>query len=150
MYMGNTMPGFISVDCFMALISPLMEKLRAPVEELLDQVGLILKNTGLFFIQEIFQNKESVKDALNDLFLKLLSSSKENCLYLLTNFIDCQVKVVFTKDPQYIMNAYTWPDDDNRVTSSKQQETSTSAKISKNIHNLVQAGKGMFKKNESE
>lgn len=50
MYMGNTLPGFINVDCFMALVSPIMEKVRPPAEELLDQVALILKNTGLFFI----------------------------------------------------------------------------------------------------
>ena len=36
MYMGNTMPGFINVDCFMALVSPLMERLRGPIEDLLE------------------------------------------------------------------------------------------------------------------
>ncbi len=30
------MPGFVSVDCFMALLSPLMEKLRPTVEDLLE------------------------------------------------------------------------------------------------------------------
>ena len=40
-----------------------------------------------------------LKGALSELFLNLLGASRENCMYLLTNFIDCQVKVVFTKDP---------------------------------------------------
>ena len=36
MYMGNTMPGFVSVDCFTALMSPVMEKLRPTVDDLLE------------------------------------------------------------------------------------------------------------------
>lgn len=72
MYMGTTMPGFISVDCFMALTSPLMEKLRNPVDELLENVYMIIKNTGFFYISDIFSSKENVKEALSDLFISLL------------------------------------------------------------------------------
>lgn len=64
MYMGNTMPGFISVDCFMALMGPLMEKLRGPVEDLIEQVFQIIKNTGLFYIGEIFSSKEVIRESL--------------------------------------------------------------------------------------
>jgi len=28
MYTGNTLPGFVSVDCFVALVSPLLEDTR--------------------------------------------------------------------------------------------------------------------------
>lgn len=87
--MGNTMPGFISVDCFMALVSPLMEKLRNPVEDLVEQIYQIIKNTGLYYLNDIFSSKEVVRDSLSDLFINLLSQSKDNCIFLLTNFIDC-------------------------------------------------------------
>lgn len=29
--------------------------------------------------------------------------------------MDCQTKIIFTKDPQYITDAYTWPEDENRI-----------------------------------
>ncbi len=38
MYTGNTLPGFVSVDCFVALVSPLLEMTRLPAVELLDKV----------------------------------------------------------------------------------------------------------------
>jgi hypothetical protein len=38
MFMGNSLPGFVSVDCFAALVGPLMEKLRSPANELLEQI----------------------------------------------------------------------------------------------------------------
>lgn len=28
MYTGNTLPGFVSIDCFVALVSPLLESMR--------------------------------------------------------------------------------------------------------------------------
>lgn len=38
MYTGNTLPGFLSQDCFIALMSPLLEEMRQPAIELLDKV----------------------------------------------------------------------------------------------------------------
>ena len=43
MYTGNTLPGFVSVDCFVALVSPLLEDTRQPVIDLLDKIYAILK-----------------------------------------------------------------------------------------------------------
>lgn len=99
MYMGNTMPGYVSIDCFMALVCPLMEKLRPLAEDLLDQVYQILKQIGIYYLQTIFSNKESLKEALQELYVDLLTNSKDNCLNLMTSFMDCQTKTIFTKDP---------------------------------------------------
>lgn len=38
MYTGNTLPGFVSIDCFIALVSPLLENMRKPANELLEKV----------------------------------------------------------------------------------------------------------------
>ena len=38
MYTGNTVPGFVSIDCFIALVSPLLENMRRPANDLLDKV----------------------------------------------------------------------------------------------------------------
>lgn len=99
MYMGNTMPGYVSIDCFMALVCPLMEKLRPLAEDLLDQVYQILKQIGIYYLQTIFSNKDSLKEALQELYVDLLTNSKDNCLSLMTSFMDCQTKTIFTKDP---------------------------------------------------
>ncbi len=42
-HMGNTIPGFVSLDCFQALVAPLMENLRKPATELLESVYMVLK-----------------------------------------------------------------------------------------------------------
>lgn len=49
-HMGNTIPGFVSIDCFQALVAPLMENLRKPAVELLENVYMVLKQTGMFYL----------------------------------------------------------------------------------------------------
>jgi len=72
MYTGNTLPGFLSVDCFIALLSPLLEKLRMPAIELLEKVYLILKTVGSTLINETFQKMFALKEVLLRLFNEVL------------------------------------------------------------------------------
>lgn len=52
----------------------------------------------------------TLRDVLIILFNDLLRESKEKCEDYLNKLIDCETKVVFTKDPTYIISAHTWPD----------------------------------------
>lgn len=52
----------------------------------------------------------NLRDVLIVLFNELLTESKEKCEDYLNKLVDCETKVVFTKDPTYIINAHTWPD----------------------------------------
>ena len=72
MYTGNTLPGFLSVDCFIALLSPLLEKLRMPAIELLEKIYLILKTVGSTLINETFQKMFALKEVLLRLFNEVL------------------------------------------------------------------------------
>ena len=76
MYTGNTLPGFLSVDCFIALLSPLLEKLRMPALDLLEKVYLILKTVGSTLINETFQKMTALKEVLLRLFNETLDEVK--------------------------------------------------------------------------
>ena len=51
-----------------------------------------------------------MRDILIQLFNELLHESKANCEEYLNKLIDCETKVVFTKDPSYIISAHNWPE----------------------------------------
>lgn len=72
MYSGNTLPGFLSVDCFIALLNPLLEKLRTPALELLEKIYAILKLTGSKLISDSFQKMYALKEVLMTLFNEIL------------------------------------------------------------------------------
>lgn len=46
------------------------------------------------------------------------------CETYLADFLDCEASVVFTKDPQYIVNAHSWPEEveKNKLKPSKAKE----------------------------
>lgn len=119
MYTGNTLPGFLSQDCFVALMSPLLEQVRHPAVDLVEKVYQILKSIGSVLINQIFNKMVTLRDILIVLFNELLTQSKENCEDYLNKLIDCETKVVYTKDPQYIISAHTWPDS-NKTTQNHQ------------------------------
>jgi GTP-binding protein EngB required for normal cell division len=110
MYTGNTLPGFVSIDCFVALMSPLLENIRIPAMQLVDKVYQILKSTGSKIINETFNKLLSIRDTLIMLFNEILQLCKEKCEKYLNNIIDCQTQVVFTKDPSFIISAHSWPE----------------------------------------
>lgn len=35
----------------------------------------------------------------------------DDCEDYLNKFLDCETGIIFTKDPQYIVNAHSWPDE---------------------------------------
>lgn len=111
MYSGNTLPGFVSMDCYVALLSPLLEKLRLPALELLEKVFQILRSVGSSIINETFHKMLSVKNVLILLFNDILKECKETCEKYLNFYMDCESKTVYTKDPSYIINAHTWPEE---------------------------------------
>lgn len=111
MYSGNTLPGFVSMDCYVALISPLLEKLRIPALEILEKVFQILRSVGSTIINETFNKMISVKNVLIHLFNDILKECKENCEKYINFYMDCQSKTIYTKDPSYIINAHTWPEE---------------------------------------
>lgn len=117
MYSGNTLPGFVSMDCYVALVSPLLEKLRLPALELLEKVFQILRSTGSSIINETFNKMISVKNVLILLFNDVLKECKDECEKYINFYMDCQTKTIYTKDPSYIINAHSWPEE---VTNKKQ------------------------------
>lgn len=115
MYSGNTLPGFVSIDCFIALLSPILEKLRKPALELLEKVYSILKTVGSGIINDIFKKSQYLKDIVLGLFNEVLEECREKTEDMINKFMDCETRVVFTKDPEYIINSHSWPEETDKA-----------------------------------
>lgn len=111
MYSGNTLPGFVSIDCFIALLSPILDKLRKPALEILEKVYSILKTVGSSIINEIFKKSQYLKEIVLRLFNDVLEECREKTEDMINKFMDCETRVIFTKDPEYIINSHSWPEE---------------------------------------
>ena len=46
----------------------------------------------------------------------------DGCEDYLNKFLDCETTIIFTKDPQYIVNAHSWPDEIKKKEKEKEKE----------------------------
>ena len=84
MYKGNTLPGFVSMDTFIALCSPLLEELRNPAISTLYKVYNIIKGVGSEALADIFESIPQLKEVLNELFDEKLQEVIKPCFKIFT------------------------------------------------------------------
>ena len=105
---GDSIPGFPSVDAFIYLLRPQLEKLREPIEECFNNVfqyldflsGKILEKTFIRFPQAI--------NDLTDLVTNYLLEEREKTKYLVDSIVDMEINYLFTNDPEYLNNFTTF------------------------------------------
>ena len=110
LYSSNSLPGFISNDCFLALMNPLLVKLKDPVDKLLENIYNSLKILGIRLIKETFVKFPNVRDVLMNLYFVKLKECKQSTQTYIETLMDCEFKVIYTIDPYYIINAHNWPE----------------------------------------
>ena len=105
---GDSIPGFPSVDAFIYLLRPQLEKLKDPIEECFQNVfqyldflsGKILEKTFIRFPQAI--------NDMTDLVTNYLIEERDKTKYLIDSIVDMEINYLFTNDPDYLNNFTTF------------------------------------------
>ena len=105
---GDSIPGFPSVDAFIYLLRPQLEKLRDPIEECFTEVfqyldflsGKIMEKTFIRFPQAI--------NDMTDLVSNYLNEERDKCKYLIDSIVDMEINYLFTNDYDYLNNFTTF------------------------------------------
>ena len=101
---GDTIPGFPSVDVFIYLIQPQLEKLREPALDLLQDVYHMLEQMAQGIVEKIFQRFPSLIPELMDIITTVLQTERDKCRDLVEAVIDAEQNYLFTNDQDYLMN----------------------------------------------
>jgi len=102
LHMGNSLPGFTSADAFLSLMNPLLQKLKEPALNLLEEVHGIMEQICVHYINETFLRFPMFINEVTDSTLNIMSADKERAKLLLTEIIDANIGYTYTKDPEYI------------------------------------------------
>lgn len=100
MHEGDGLAGFPSVDVFIYLITPQIEKLRDPALELIQEVYSQLEQLAAGIINKIFQRFPSMQPEIMDIIVKTLSMEREKTREIVEAIID-QENYHFTNDTGY-------------------------------------------------
>lgn len=98
---GDGLPGFPSVDVFVFLISPQLEKLKEPALELVSDVYAQLEQICSQLVNKIFQRFPTMVPEMMDVITKSLTKDRERARELVESVIDAERNYLFTNDKEY-------------------------------------------------
>jgi dynamin 1-like protein len=101
MHEGDGLPGFPSVDVFIYLINPQLEKLRDPALELIQDTYQQLEQIAHGIVDKIFQRFPSMVPEIMDIIVKVLSAERDRAREVVEAIIDSEQNYLFTNDQDY-------------------------------------------------
>lgn len=107
MHEGDGLPGFPSVDVFIYLINPQLEKLRDPALELIQDTYQQLEQIASSIVDKIFQRFPTMIPEIMDVIIKCLSKERDHAREIVEAIIDSEQNYLFTNDLDYKENKQT-------------------------------------------
>lgn len=104
MHEGDGLPGFPSVDVFIYLINPQLEKLRDPALELIQDTYQQLEQIASSIVDKIFQRFPSLVPEIMDVIVKCISKERDHAREIVEAIIDSEQNYLFTNDLDYKEN----------------------------------------------
>ena len=105
---GDSIPGFPSVDAFIYLLKPQLEKLKEPIEECFQNVFQYLDLLSGKILEKTFTRFPQAINDLTDLVTNYLNEEKDKTKYLVDSVVDMEINYLFTNDYEYLNNFTTF------------------------------------------
>lgn len=99
------MPGFSSIDSFLALINPKLESLRDPIFQVLEECKVILENKGYEQLDQVFKKFPKLLIEVKDSFSRFLVADKNVTRNILENLVKSEENYLYTNDPSIVVTA---------------------------------------------
>ena len=105
---GDSIPGFPSVDAFIYLLRPQLEKLKDPIEECFQNVFQYLDFLSGKILEKTFTRFPQAINDLTDLVTNYLIEERDKTKYLIDSVVDMEINYLFTNDYEYLNNFTTF------------------------------------------
>ncbi|MCQ2973164.1 MAG: hypothetical protein MJ209_07905, partial [archaeon] len=101
---GDSIPGFPSVDAFIYLLRPQLEKLKEPIEECFTCTFQYLDYLSNKILEKTFLRFPQAINDMTDLINNYLSEEREKTKYLVDSIVEMEINYLFTNDHEYLNN----------------------------------------------
>ena len=105
---GDSIPGFPSVDAFIYLLRPQLEKLKDPIEECFINVFQYLDFLSGKILEKTFTRFPQAINDMTDLVTNYLIEERDKTKYLIDSIVDMEINYLFTNDYDYLNNFTTF------------------------------------------
>jgi hypothetical protein len=104
MHEGDTIPGFPSVDVFIYLIQPQLERLRDPALDCLNEVYHFLETLANGIVEKIFVRFPTIIPDIMEIIVGVLQAERDKAREIVESIIDSEQNYLFTNDIDYLQN----------------------------------------------
>ena len=105
---GDSIPGFPSVDAFIYLLRPQLEKLKDPIEETFQEVFQYLDFLSGTIMEKTFTRFPQAINDMTDLVSNYLNEERDKTKYLVDSVVEMEINYLFTNDYDYLNNFTTF------------------------------------------
>ena len=129
---GDSIPGFPSVDAFIYLLRPQLEKLKDPIEECFQEVFQHIDFLSGKILEKVFTRFPQAVNDISDLVSNYLIEERDKTKYLLDSVVDMEINYLFTNDYDYLNNFTTFipkVNKDNKNSNNINNEINPQPKI---------------------
>ena len=129
---GDSIPGFPSVDAFIYLLRPQLEKLKDPIEECFQEVFQHIDFLSGKILEKVFTRFPQAVNDISDLVSNYLIEERDKTKYLLDSVVDMEINYLFTNDYHYLNNFTTFipkVNKDNKNSNNINNEINPQPKI---------------------
>lgn len=95
---GINISGFPSVDLFVYLLTPQLEKLKEPSIELVQDVYALLEMMAVSIIDRIFARFPMLKPEIIEIITGVMQEERNYCLKIVQAVVDAEQNYIFTND----------------------------------------------------
>ena len=124
---GDSIPGFPSVDAFIFLLRPQLEKLKEPIEDCFLNVFQYLDFLSGKILEKTFTRFPQAINELTDLVTNYLTEERDKTKYLVDSIVDMEINYLFTNDYEYLNNFTTFIPKHQRVPINNNMENNNQA-----------------------
>ena len=119
---GDSIPGFPSVDAFIYLLRPQLEKLRDPIEECFQEVFQYLDFLSGKIMEKTFTRFPQAINDMTDLVSNYLMEERDKTKYLIDSVVDMEINYLFTNDYDYLNNFTTFIPKQQKSTQNNEKD----------------------------
>ena len=105
---GDSIPGFPSVDAFIYLLTPQLEKLKEPIEECFQEVYNYIEMLSGKILEKSFQRFPQMINDMGDFINTFLVQVRDKAKYMVDCIVDMEINYLFTNDYDYLNNFTTF------------------------------------------
>ncbi|MBQ6284768.1 MAG: dynamin family GTPase [Bacilli bacterium] len=105
---GDSIPGFPSVDAFIYLLRPQLEKLKDPIEECFQNVFQYLDFLSGKILEKTFTRFPQAINDMTDLVTNYLIEERDKTKYIIDSIVEMEINYLFTNDFDYLNNFTTF------------------------------------------